>query len=322
MVGWNFIFYEAKVQELKQTKFDCSCLLNEVEMVYHELRDILGLPFQLTNQKLMRHILIFSLEDSLNKFTDPRFRETTELTLNLLTNYFNETEKLDDVDIEDIEDFFIKPILSETSSVIGKLYQHFDRYYSKWSIDDTAFPFITISYLGDYRIDEWHLIHDIPSKEPVVVKQHRIRYIDVSTTIIENIKHVQDIAVSDISTLVEKIVSYYTGGQIEELYNDIVGYLSVINNCTRDNISHRAHRQARSIIKDLEDQPVFKRLMDDLKIAELIYSSQSKRHIIFDCILPSKDSARIEMRKKILEEIEEKGYIENDVSGKIEVIYG
>lgn len=310
------------MHETKQTEFDCSCLLSEVEMSYHELRDVLELPFQVTSQTLMRHALIFSLEDSLNKFTDPRFRETNDLTLNLLTNYFSETEKLDDYDIEDIEDFFIKPILSETSSVIGKLHENFDRYYSKWSIDDSAFPFITISYIGDYRIDEWHLIHDVPSKEPVVVKQHRIRYVDISTTITENLRHVQDVAVSDITTLTEKIISYYTDGQLEELYNDIVGHLSIVNNCTRDKISHRAHRQARSIIKDLEDQPTFKRLIDDLKIAEAVYSTQTKRRIVFDCILPSKDSTRIEMRKKILEEIEENGYVENDVPGKIEVIYG
>lgn len=305
-------------------RFDCSSLLDEIELAYQELRDAMGLDFQTTNKPLMRNALLFLLEDCLNQLTDPRFRDQADLTKNLITHYFEFTERLDEYDMDDIMDIFIKPMLSEASLVLNKLLQTYDRYYSKWSITETTnFPFISISYLGDYRIEEWHKIQDVPSKEPVIVKQYRIRYQDMASTIRNCLIDIDDdLAVSDVNALIEKIIDYYAGKQLEELYNEVVSYVATIAGCAQRNISSLVHRQTRFLISELETQMTFGRFVEDSKISETIYVRQNKSRFVFDCVLLGKSSTNQEVRKKILDEIDEKGFVSNDIANKVEIFYG
>lgn len=310
--------------ESQEFQFDCTSLLDEVELSYQELRDAMGLPLMPMNKPLMRSALIFLLEDSLNKLTDPRFRDQVDLTKNLMTNYFEFTERLDDYDMEDIMEIFIKPMLMEASSVVGKLIKCYDRYYSKWEIiDSNQFPFVEIHYLGDYRIDEWHRIQDVPSKEPVIVKQHRIRYDDLARIIRDCLADIDDeLAVSDIKILIEKIIDYYTGEQLEEFYNEILNYVATVNGCALRSISSKVHRQTKLLIRELERSLNFGRFVEDTKVSETIYVRQNRSRYIFDCVLKGKSNVNQELRQKVLDEIETKGYVERDIVGKVEIIYG
>lgn len=304
-------------------KFDCSHLINEIELAYQELCDVLGLPYENVNHQLMKSALSYLLEDTLNKLTSPKFRESVNLTKNLISNYFEFEIKLENVDLVDIEEIFVQPMMAETLVVLGKLIQNFDRYYSKWGIEETDnFPIMLITYNGDFRIDEWHKIQDIPSNAPVVVKQHRIRYSDIAKAIRENLFNVKDLAISDIDVITDKIIEYYAGKQIDELYKEIVIYLKTVNGFRANSENLIALKQTKSILKTIEAIPSFKRFMEEIMVAESIYHTQTRSQIIFDLVMPNKNPNRAEQRKEILDEIDRLGFVEGDIPGKVEIIYG
>ncbi len=307
----------------KQYKFDCQELLEEIEFAYQDLSDALGLNYERVKKRLMRTALSFLLEETLHKVTDLKFRDHIPLTRNLICNYLEMEVNLDGYDLEDIDDLFVKPLLEETSALLSKLLSNYDRYYSKWEISESDnFPVMNITYLGDYRIDDWHKIHDVPNSAIVAVKHHRVRLRHLEDAIRYNLRHVDDLAINDVPLLIDKIIAYYVGGEIDELYNEIVTQLKIINNFSRDTNSSKAARQAKSIIKSIESIPDFNNFRDDLTIAEKVYSSTSRTAVMFDIILPSKNNMVLEQRKAILEEIEQTGYVEKDIPGIVERIYG
>lgn len=304
-------------------KFDCSYLLDEIELAYQELCDILELPYNKINHQLMRTALAYLLEDTINKLTSPKFRESVNLTKNLISNYLEHTVKLDNVDLTDIDEIFVQPMMAETLVVLGKLTQNFDRYYSKWEVTESDnFPVMLINYQGDFRIEEWHKIQDVPSNAPVVVKQHRIRYNDISNAIREQLTEVDDLAVSDIDIIADKIIEFYTGRQIDELYKEIVIYLKVVHGYKVNEQNYVILKLTKDILKTIEAIPSFARFKEDAAVAESIYHSQTRAQIIFDIVMPNKNLNRAEQRKEILDEIDRLGYVTGDIPGKVEIVYG
>lgn len=304
-------------------KFDCSHLINEIELAYQELCDVLGLPYENVNHQLMKSALSYLLEDTLNKLTSPKFREPVTLTKNLISNYFEFEIKLEKIDLVDIDEIFVQPMMAEALVVLGKLIQNFDRYYSKWEIEESEnFPVMLINYMGDFRIEEWHKIQDVPSNAPVVVKQHRIRYNDIASAIREHLVNVQDLAVSDIDVITDKIIDFYAGRQVDELYKEIVIYLKTVNGFRPNSENLTALKQTKSILKSIEAIPSFSRFKEDVSVAESVYHTQTRSQIIFDLVMPNKNLNRAEQRKEILDEIDRLGFVTGDIPGKVEIIYG
>ena len=210
-------------------KFDCSHLLDEIEMTYQDLCDVLGIPLGNTPHRLMRQLLAYVLEDVVNKTTEARFRDNVTLTKNLLINYLENEVKLDSYDHEDIDNIFINPLFNEAAVLLGKLSNKFNRYYSIWEVaEDEVFPTMVLTYKGDYRIEDWHKIQDVPSRAVVAVKRHRISYLEVADAIRDALRHLEDLAATDIPSLVDDIIGYYTGGQLEELYVAIIQRVKMI----------------------------------------------------------------------------------------------
>lgn len=304
-------------------KFDCSYLLDEIELAYQELCDILELPYNNINRQLMRTILAYLLEDTINKLTSPKFRDPVNLTKNLINNYLEHTVKLDKVDLVAIDEIFIQPMMAETLVVLGKLTQSFDRYYSKWEVKESDnFPTMIINYQGDYRIDEWHKIQDVPSNAPVVVKQHRIRYDDIANAVRDNLITQDDLAVSDITIIVDKIIEFYAGRQIDELYKEIVIYLKIVHGFKVNEHNYTVVKQTKDILKTIESIPSFSRFKEDAAVAESIYHSQTRSQVLFDIVMPNKNLNRADQRKEILDEIDRLGYVTGDIPGKVEIVYG
>lgn len=304
-------------------KFDCSNLLDEIEMAYQDLCDVLDLPFDGKKHQLMRTALAYLLEDTINNLTDPRFRDDVTLTKNLISSYFEHTVRLESIDLEDIEEVFVQPLTSEAMALIGKLMNSYDRYYSKWEIRESEeFPFMEIVYLGDYRIEEWHKIQDVPSRSPVAVKRHRIRYDDIADAIRDALRNVSDLAVNDIPSLIELIIRFYAGKQVDELYKEIVNQLKIINGFRQEVYSSKALKQVKSILKNIENIPSFSRFKEDAAIAETIYVTTLRTRIVFDTIMPGKNTNLNELRKEILDEIDQKGYVTGNVAQKVEIVYG
>jgi hypothetical protein len=307
----------------QQFRFDCANLLDEIELAYQELCDALDIPFDVINKQLMRTALAYILEDAINQLTASKFREHVTLTKNLISNYLEFTVKLNNFDMEDIEDIFVQPMIAEALAMFGKLTTRFDRYYSKWEIEECKdFPTMIVNYLGDFRIEEWHKIQDVPSRAPVAVKRHRIRYDDISSAIREGLHDIKDLAISDITLLTSKIIYYYAGKQLDELYKDIVLHLKAVNGLRPKAQSLLSLKQAKSILKIIEAKPSFKRFMEDVKVGETVFHSQTTSRIIFDVIMPNKNLDRTACRKEILDEIDAKGYVTGDIQGKVEIIYG
>lgn len=304
-------------------KFDCTNLLEEIEMAYQELCDLLRLPFDVINKTLMRTTLAYALEDTVNKLTDGKFRDHVTLVKNLVTNYLENEAKLNEYDMEDIDEIFVQPILNETMTTISNLLNKADRYYSKWEVRECEnFPHMEIIYTGDYRIDEWHQIQNVPSRRPVAVKRHRIRYDDMVYAIRDALVDLDDLCSTDYPEIVADILRYYTGNQVNELYNEIVSRIKNISGDRHTTKTSKAFRQVRSIIKHLESIPSFKRFTIDANVAEAIYLEQTRSVINFDVIMPSKSVNHKELRKEILDEIDQLGYVKEDLSNKVEIIYG
>lgn len=323
MERWNFIYCGANVFKQQTFKFDCTHLLDEIEMSYQELCDVLVLPFEKINRTLCRTALAYTLEDTVNKLTDSRFRDHVSLTKNLISHYLENDVQLDKFDLTDIEEIFVQPIVSETIVVIGKLLNKFDRYYSKWEVKESdTFPVMEIIYKGDYRIDEWHQIQDVPSHEPVAIKRHRIIYDDMVHAVRDALFSVEDLAASDIPEIIDDIIQYYAGKQVDELYKVIVDRIKLITGERLTGQSSKAFRQVKSILKNLEGIPAFRRFVEEVLVAETIYTEQTATRVIFDLVMPSKSIEILDVRKTILDEIDAKGYVSGDIAGKVEIIYG
>lgn len=304
-------------------KFDCAHLLDEIEMIYQDLCDALGLAYEGTNRQLMRSALAYLLEDTINKLTDPRFHDQEDLTKNLISHYLEYTVKLDNFDKEDIDKIFVQPLMSDTAVLLGNLFKKFNRYYSKWEVRESdQFPVMEIEYQGDFRIMEWHRIQDVPSRAPVAIKRHRIRFEEMADIINYALRNVPDVAVSDVAMLIEDIMRYYVGKQVDELYKEIVIRLKTINGFRENGDSSKALRQAKSIIKGIESIPSFVRFKEDASVAEAIYTERTGTRVNFDVVMPSKYTNHNEARQSILDEIDQMGYVVGDIAGKVEIIYG
>lgn len=309
------------MQVAKQNKFDCTDLLDDIELAYQDLNDALGVPFTSINKRLMRSVLASLFEEVLHQRTDERFRTSAGLTKDIIRIYFEEELNLDELDLEDIDQLFVQPLLDDTKNKLSGLLNDYDRFYSKWEVSETEnFPIMSVVYKGDYRIDDWHRITDVRRSSVVVVKKHQLRRRPIEDAIRYNLRHVDDLVVNDVPILIDKILAYYTGKEVEELYSDFVGQLKVINNFDKNGDNRKALKQAKSIIKSIEEIPAFARFREDLSIAERIYSSVTKSSIIFDVILPNMTEGNEELRSEILKSIDDHGFVEKDVAGRVESI--
>lgn len=304
-------------------KFDCQHLLDEIELTYQDLSDALDLPYENFNPRLMRSILASLLEDVVYRSTDAKFRDPINITENLIKNYLNEEVRLDDIDIEDIQELFVQPLMDETKTLVNELLNKYDRYYSKWEVRESEnFPTMEIVYKGDYRIDDWHRIHKVQTKAVVSVKKHYIRLRPMEDAIRDNIDPPGGIAINDVPMLIDKIIAYYVGKEVEELYKDLVLHIKNIHGFERNEESREALRMTKSIIKSIDSMNSVKAFKEDIELAEDIYSSLTRTSVVFDLIMPGNSDTDMEARRELLEKIDKQGYVEKDIAGLVESICG
>lgn len=310
-------------------RIDGNVLLEEIDELYQDLREWLNLEFKPSPRCVLVNILLYAVEDNLNLLTSNRFRDHVSLTKNFIIAYLeNETGVMSDdlEEVKEIENGTVASILSEVEIFLRKIRSGHDQYYSKWKVEINEDHFITIDYLGDFRIDEWHKIQKVSSRKDVTVIEYRIKLEEIYNVFRNVLDDKVDYALSDLPGLLEVIVEFYNGSQTTELHNEIISYLCKLNgpgsNKRKHYSTYKANHQLNAIIKGLKEIRQFDDYIHNATIGEKNTYSISRSRLIIRILPPSSEEEQSELREKLLDEIDNNGYISNDLMTKVKVKYG
>lgn len=301
-------------------RIDGNSLCEEIDILYQDFRDFLNLEFSKTPMDILRNLLVFGIEDCLNKRTSVLFKTHNSLFSNFLVSYFEqENVKLDKNEVEELESHLAPTVMSEAEIALKKIKANHDPHYSKWDviIDDDFF--VNINYLGDYRIDQWHELKKINRGNKITVLEKRLKLDNIYSVLYDAVKF-EDLAVTDLPILLEHLIEYFIGGQTEELYKEILSHLKTIcSDRNKRSAAYQANFYLTTILKGLRSDKNFEDFINKAKMSEKTTYILTKSRLAVSMLMPGEDENNL--RSEIHKQMDDQGYISSDIINKVSRVY-
>lgn len=304
----------------RKYRIDGNSLIEEIDILYQDFRDFLNLEFTKTPNDILRNLLIFGIEDCLNKRTSVLFKTHNSLVCNFLISYLEqENINLDKTELDELENHLIESVISETETYLRNIKAKHDIHFSKWNVTVDADLFVNIDYLGDYRIDQWHEIKKVNRGDSITILEKRLK-IENFYDIFSDVLKTENLAISDMPILLEHLIDYYTGGQTQELYKEILSHLkSICSETRRRSAEYQANFYLTSIIKGLMGDKNFVDFVNKVKMSEKTTYNLTRSRLIVSMLMPGKGDD--DLRSEIQKQMEENGYLTGDLINKVNKVY-